>query len=308
MSELSNIFKSFCNATNKKMLGFNKEYDIIFENGFDTESINQLQHLIQLLEDKNKKTVLSLSGESYSLNIVKINNEEYYLVVKVPEFFDDSYSDPFLKEQGAFFDSLDNDVVVMRDTQVIFRNKKMLKVLGLSEENALEPYKKLQPQHSLQKFNEFLRTKTSGNVTLEINDKNKKIRLVKASISYIIYNGIGYHISIVKDIEQMKDIEFDNEADKLKVYTEAVSNKTAKEWGTKHANQLKPYDIKYKDNDYYKQNYISRLHDIINQDTMKTRGGTKTNTIENKIEREEIDERRTNQTTTKGRRRTERSE
>jgi len=207
MSELSNIFKSFCNATNKKMLGFNKEYDIIFENGFDTESINQLQHLIQLLEDKNKKTVLSLSGESYSLNIVKINNEEYYLVVKVPEFFDDSYSDPFLKEQGAFFDSLDNDVVVMRDTQVIFRNKKMLKVLGLSEENALEPYKKLQPQHSLQKFNEFLRTKTSGNVTLEINDKNKKIRLVKASISYIIFNGIGYHVSMVKDIEQSKDIE-----------------------------------------------------------------------------------------------------
>ena len=69
--------------------------------------------------------------------------------------------------------------------------------------------------------------------------------------------------------EQMKDIEFDNEADKLKVYTEAVSNKTAKEWGTRHANSLKPFEPKYKDNEYYKQNYISKLQEIINQDSIK---------------------------------------
>ncbi len=42
--------------------------------------------------------------------------------------------------------------------------------------------------------------------------------------------------------EEIKDIEFENEADKLKVYTQAVSNKTAKEWGTRHANNLKPFD------------------------------------------------------------------
>ena len=82
--------------------------------------------------------------------------------------------------------------------------------------------------------------------------------------------------------EQMKDITFDNEDDKLKSYKQAVSNKTAKEWGTKHANKLQPYDIKYKDNEYYKSNYVSRLQDIMTQDTMKTRGGTKTNTIESK--------------------------
>ena len=82
--------------------------------------------------------------------------------------------------------------------------------------------------------------------------------------------------------EQMKNITFDNEEQKLKVYTQAVSTKTAKEYGTKHANQLKPYDMKYKDNEYYKGNYIAKLQDIINQDSMKTRGGTKTNTIESK--------------------------
>jgi hypothetical protein len=40
---------------------------------------------------------------------------------------------------------------------------------------------------------------------------------------------------------QMKDIEFDNEADKLKIYTGAVSTKTAKEWGTKHASRFLPF-------------------------------------------------------------------
>jgi hypothetical protein len=67
--------------------------------------------------------------------------------------------------------------------------------------------------------------------------------------------------------EQIKDIEFDNEEDKLKVYTQAVSNKTAKEWGTRHANSLKPFDTKYKDNEYYKQNYVSKLQEIVSQES-----------------------------------------
>ncbi len=72
----------------------------------------------------------------------------------------------------------------------------------------------------------------------------------------------------------MKKITFDYEQ-KLKVYSQAVSTKTANKYGTKHANQWKPYDVKYKDNEYYKGNYLTRLQDIINQDTMKTRGVTK---------------------------------
>ena len=71
--------------------------------------------------------------------------------------------------------------------------------------------------------------------------------------------------------EQMKSIEFDNDDDKIKVYTQAVSNKTAKEWGTRHAITLNPFDSKYKDNEYYKQNYISKLQEILNQESIKTR-------------------------------------
>ncbi len=54
----------------------------------------------------------------------------------------------------------------------------------------------------------------------------------------------------------MKNITFDNKEQKLKVYSQAVSTKTAREYGTKHANQLKPYDMKYRDNEYYKVIYI----------------------------------------------------
>ncbi len=38
--------------------------------------------------------------------------------------------------------------------------------------------------------------------------------------------------------QQMKDIEFADDADKIKVSKQVVSIKTAKEWGTKHANKL----------------------------------------------------------------------
>ena len=88
--------------------------------------------------------------------------------------------------------------------------------------------------------------------------------------------------------DELKDITFENEDEKAKVYDKAVSIKTAKEYGTKHANNFKPFDTKYNDNDYYKQNYISRLQEIINQDSIKTRGGTKTNTIENKEKAKEL--------------------
>ena len=88
--------------------------------------------------------------------------------------------------------------------------------------------------------------------------------------------------------EQLKGLEFDNDDDKLKVYKQAVSNKTAKEWGTKHANRLLEYDSKYNDNENYKNNYITRLQEIINQDTMKTRGGNKAITKENKDKAREL--------------------
>jgi hypothetical protein len=88
--------------------------------------------------------------------------------------------------------------------------------------------------------------------------------------------------------EQMKGIEFDNEADKIKVYTQAVSNKAAKEWGTRHAITLKPFDSKYKDNEYYKQNYVSKLQEILNSESMKTRAGTKNITSDYKEKAKEL--------------------
>jgi hypothetical protein len=82
--------------------------------------------------------------------------------------------------------------------------------------------------------------------------------------------------------EQMKEIEFDNEDDKIKISKEVVNIKASKALGTRHANKLQEYDSRYDGNDYYKQNYISRLQEIINQDPMKTRFGMKTFSIPNK--------------------------
>ena len=75
--------------------------------------------------------------------------------------------------------------------------------------------------------------------------------------------------------EQLKDIEFDNEDEKIKFSKEVINIKASKALGTRHANNLQVYDSRYDDNDYYKQNYISRLQEILNSESMKTREGKK---------------------------------
>ena len=88
--------------------------------------------------------------------------------------------------------------------------------------------------------------------------------------------------------KEIKDVTFETEDKKTEFVNKTVSIKTAKEYGTKHANKLIEFDPKYNGNEYYKQNYISRLQEIINQDTIKTRGGAIENTAEKKAKAREL--------------------
>ena len=88
--------------------------------------------------------------------------------------------------------------------------------------------------------------------------------------------------------EQLKDIKFENDDEKIKVRKEVINIKASKALGTRHANKLTAYDERYNDNDYYKQNYISRLQEILNEDSIKTRAGLKQISIENKEKAKEL--------------------
>jgi len=88
--------------------------------------------------------------------------------------------------------------------------------------------------------------------------------------------------------KEIKDITFPDEDKKAEFMNNAISIKTSKEYGTKHANKLIPFDPKYNGNEYYKANYISRLQEIINQDTIKTRGGITENTAERKLKAKDL--------------------
>jgi len=88
--------------------------------------------------------------------------------------------------------------------------------------------------------------------------------------------------------KEIKDITFPDEDKKAEFMNNAISIKTSKEYGTKHANKLIPFDPKYNGNEYYKANYISRLQEIINQDTIKTRGGITENTAEKKAKAKDL--------------------
>ena len=50
----------------------------------------------------------------------------------------------------------------------------------------------------------------------------------------------------------MKDIEFDNEDDKIKISKEVINIKASKALGTRHANNLQEYDSRFDGNDYHK--------------------------------------------------------
>ena len=88
--------------------------------------------------------------------------------------------------------------------------------------------------------------------------------------------------------KEIKDVTFETEDKKTEFVNRTISIKTAKEYGTKHANKLIDFDPKYDGNEYYKQNYISRLQEIINQDSIKTRVGTTENTAERKAKAKEL--------------------
>ena len=80
--------------------------------------------------------------------------------------------------------------------------------------------------------------------------------------------------------KEIKDINFENPENKTIAYTDAVSIKTARTQGTRHANKLVQLDVRYKDNDYYIQNYISRLQEILNDDSNRTKPDVKVKATE----------------------------
>jgi hypothetical protein len=88
--------------------------------------------------------------------------------------------------------------------------------------------------------------------------------------------------------KEMKDIEFADDADKIRVSKAVVTMRTAKEWGTKHANRLMPLDDRYKDSEHYINNYVARLQQIVSQDSIRTRTENKVNTPEHKAKARDL--------------------
>ena len=88
--------------------------------------------------------------------------------------------------------------------------------------------------------------------------------------------------------KEMQGIEFADDDAKLRVSNAVISVRKAREYGTKHANQLLPLDGRYEGNDDYKNRYVMRLHDILNNDTIKTRNEKKVNTTEHKTRAREL--------------------
>jgi hypothetical protein len=88
--------------------------------------------------------------------------------------------------------------------------------------------------------------------------------------------------------EQLKDVEFDNEDDKIKISKNIVNIRTSKSMGTRHANELSEYSTKYVDDEHYKERYIAKLQEIISEAQIKSRSGIKKNTPQRKEKAREL--------------------
>jgi len=73
--------------------------------------------------------------------------------------------------------------------------------------------------------------------------------------------------------EQLKDVEFDNDEDKIKISKNIINTRTSKSMGTRHANELSEYNTKYVDDEHYKERYIAKLQEIISEDRIRSKGG-----------------------------------
>ena len=88
--------------------------------------------------------------------------------------------------------------------------------------------------------------------------------------------------------EQLKDVEFENEDDKIKISKNIINTQASKSMGTRHANQLSEYSTKYADDEHYKERYTAKLQEIISEAQIKSRSGIKKNTPQRKEKAREL--------------------
>jgi len=207
MNNIKRILDSIAFYSSYSMVGFNEAYDVVYSKGYILDDIELIKQKLMELSSK-KEIILHVSDDIVcKVNEITIDTELLYVCMGTQPFLDGQYDDPFIQENGKFFDGLNSDIVVMKNKQVIFRNKKVLELLGLKEDESMSSHLKFQTQSSLEVFNNFLDTKSNGELILEIISKDDKVHLAKTAISCIKYNGEYYHISIVKDVTQIKEIE-----------------------------------------------------------------------------------------------------
>lgn len=206
MSKANTIFEQLSYFHQNGFLVLGVDYSIVFNNGLSLEQIESITLAVKKLKNRHEQIISFSSNVTYKVSEVVIDETIHLMIVKMPPFYDKLQLDPFIQEIGAFFDIVNTDVVIMKDNEVVFRNERIRTLLGINNENALTDYRVFQTKKSLNEFELFLNSKTSGEMTLEILTEDNKVRLVKTGISYIEYNGHGYHISMVRDVSQIQEI------------------------------------------------------------------------------------------------------
>jgi uncharacterized protein YlzI (FlbEa/FlbD family) len=113
----------------------NSNFEMIYTyEDCDEESFKECIEKIEKNPDNNIQIILS-NGNIIKSSKIEIQNEFYYfLSIEKIDSNPSNYLDPLLAKISFFLNDLPDGIAILKNDQVIFRNKKVAKLLGLSND------------------------------------------------------------------------------------------------------------------------------------------------------------------------------
>lgn len=217
------IVENFMFLNETETLVFNSDFKELCNDGFTDIESTLIQEIIQKQDSLDKVYIKPYVGFVCKVLTITISEGTFIIVRKEMPFYMSEIVDPFVSQLHKHIETLQYDVVVLKDKEVIFRNEHLRTFLGLTLENqCLNQANTLSPL-GFQKLDKFLDLKKDGTLLLEVKDQNNKFVVLRNHLTHYFYMGHDYYVSINKSIEDVEKVQ-DSFIEELDYLRHAVSS------------------------------------------------------------------------------------
>ncbi len=226
MGRIATFFDNFKFLHETDILAFDSNFNAVYNNEFDSVEIELIREKLEGFRVIDK-TFISLKVDLKCKCIsVSYENINYYVVVRQNGFFTNEQVNPLIRQVGAFLDSLNIRVLIVKDKEVIFRNKLLNEYLQITR-NHKEITRKEEylTTRSLLDLENFLDMKQSGELVLEMYSPDGGTIVVTEKLSHFYFEKESYFISFNIQIDDVGHVEnaFIEESQYLKHVIETIN-------------------------------------------------------------------------------------